>query len=90
MHLRVRIARREVATRSVHRCAGGDCDLPDLVPGSSGRRGACCYWQWVFTGRGVCSCPMCHWHSRPEVHRGAVRAGLRGQVREWNAGEREG
>jgi hypothetical protein len=87
---RVRVARREVAVRAVHRCAGRECDLPVPVPGWSGRRGDCCYWQWFFTGVNVCSCWMCHWHHRPEVRRAAVRAELRGVAREWNAGEREG
>jgi len=32
---------------------------------------------------------MCHWHRRPEVRRGAVRAELRGVTREWNAGDGE-
>lgn len=86
---RVRVARREVAVRAVHRCASGECDLPELVPGWSGGRGDRCYWQWLFTGRGVCSCWTCHWRTRPEVRRASVRAGLRGVTREWNAGGRE-
>ena len=87
--LYVRIARREVADRPVQRCAGRDCDLPDLVPGWSGRRGARCYWQWFFTGRDVCNCWMCHWHSRPEVRRAVVHAELRGVAREWNGGDQD-
>lgn len=86
----VRVARREVAARPVHRCAGRQCDLPNLVPGwTTGRIGRC-YWQWFFTGRGVCSCWMCHWRHRPEACRAAVRTELRAVVREWNGGEREG
>ncbi|MBN7296617.1 hypothetical protein [Mycobacteroides abscessus] len=81
---RVRVARGEVAVRAVHRCAGRDCDLPDLAPGWSIGRIGRCYWQWFFTGRGVCSCWMCHWRTRPEVHRAAVRTELRGVAREWN------
>lgn len=82
----VRVARREVADRPVPRCAGSVCDLPDVVPGWEPRRGAACYWQWFFAGHGICPCWMCHWHRRPEVQRATVRAELRGQVREWNAG----
>lgn len=86
---RVRVARREVAVRAVHRCAGRECDLPALDPGwSTGRIGRC-YREFVYTGRSVCACWMCHWHHRPEVRRAGVRAGLRGVAREWNAGERD-
>lgn len=86
---RVRIARREVAVRAVHRCAGRTCDLPALSPDWSIGRIGCCYHEFVYTGTNVCSCWMCHWKSRPEVRRGAVRTELRGVAREWNGGERE-
>lgn len=33
--LHVRIARREVVARPVHRCARRECDLPALDPGGS-------------------------------------------------------
>ena len=85
---RVRVARREVTVRAVHRCAGRVCDLPALdadwsTTGSIGR----CYWEFDFTGTNVCCCWMCHWLRRPEQRRAAVRAELRGVAREWNAGE---
>lgn len=83
---RVRLARREVAARPVHRCADSECDLPDLDPGWSIGRIGRCYWEFVYTGTNVCSCWMCHWHTRPEERRAAVRAELRGQMREWNSG----
>ncbi len=83
----VRVARREVTVRAVHRCAGRVCDLPALDPGwSTGRIGRCC-WEFAFTGTSVCCCWMCHWHRCPEVRRATVRAELRAVVREWNAGE---
>jgi hypothetical protein len=85
---RVRVARHEVTVRAVHRCAGGECDLPPLDPGWTIGRIGKCHWQFTYTGVNVCNCWMCHWHHRPEVRRGAVRAGLRGVAREWNAGER--
>ncbi|CDO07280.1 hypothetical protein [Mycolicibacterium cosmeticum] len=82
---RVRVARREVAVRVVHRCGGRDCDLPDLDPAwSTGQIGRC-YREFVFTATNVCSCWMCHWHSRPQVRRAALRAELRRAAREWNA-----
>lgn len=85
----VRVVRREVATRPVHRCAGHDeCDLPELVPGWVDTRHRC-RWEYTYTGRGVCSCWMCHWHRRPEVRRAAVRTELRAVAREWNAGASE-
>lgn len=84
---RVRVARREVAVRAVHRCGGGVCDLPALDPNWSTGRIGCCYWEFAYTGVSVCSCWMCHWRSRPEVRRATVRAELRGMAREWNAGE---
>ncbi|KMV14515.1 hypothetical protein ACT17_29925 [Mycolicibacterium conceptionense] len=86
---RVRVARREVAVRAVHRCAGRECDLPDLDPSWSIVRIGRCSHEFVYTGVSVCSCWMCHSHHRPEVRRAAVRAGLRGRVREWNAGDVE-
>lgn len=84
----VRVARREVAVVPVHRCASRDCDLPDLAPGWAD---AChrCRWEFTYTGRGICSCWMCHWHSKPERRRAAERAELRAVAREWNAGEAE-
>lgn len=87
---RVRVARREVSVVPVHRCAGRDCDLPALDPSWSIGRIGRCYYEFTFTGTNVCSCWMCHWHSRPEVRRAAVRAALRSAVREWNAGEQDG
>ncbi|OBF43958.1 hypothetical protein A5719_01870 [Mycolicibacterium peregrinum] len=87
---RVRVARREVAVRAVHRCAGRDaCDLADLYPGWTTGHIGYCYWEFLYTGRGVCSCWMCHWHHRPEQRRSTLRAELRAVVREWNGGERE-
>jgi hypothetical protein len=83
------VARREVAVRAIHRCAGRDCDLPDLDPAWSIGRIGCCYWNFVFTGTRVCSCWMCHWRQRPEVRRAAVRTELRGVARAWNAGAAE-
>lgn len=84
----VRIARREVAVIPVHRCPGGECDLPDLVAGWVDARSRC-YWQFTFTGRYICSCWMCHWHRRPGQRCAVVRAQLRAAAREWNGGERE-
>lgn len=83
---RVRVARREVAVRAVHRCAGGVCDLPALVPDWSGWRVGLCHWEFFYTGTNVCSCGMCHRHRRPEVPRGAVKVELRSVAREWNGG----
>jgi hypothetical protein len=80
---RVRVARREVAVRAVHRCAGRDCDLPDLDPGWADARSSC-RWEFVYTGTNVCSCWMCHWRHRSEERRAAVRARLRAVAREWN------
>lgn len=86
---RVRVARREVAVVPVHRCAGAECDLPALSPTwTTGRIGRC-YWEFVYTGTNVCSCWRCHWRTRPEERRAAVRAELRGVAREFNAGKRE-
>lgn len=82
---RVRVARREIAVRAVHRCADRECDLPDFDPDWTIGRIRCCYWEFVYTGTSICSCWMCHWHHRPEVRRAAVRTELRGVVREWNA-----
>ncbi|MEZ0385298.1 hypothetical protein [Mycobacterium sp. pW045] len=81
----VRIARREIAVVAAHRCGGPGCDLPDRFVGRAGR----CHWQLVYTGVKVCSCWMCHWHSRPEEGRSAVRSRLRDEARAWNAGLRE-
>lgn len=83
---RVRVARRELAVRAVHRCAGRDCALPDVGPGWTIGRIGRCYWEFRYTGTNVCSCWMCHWHSSPEVRRAAIRADLRAVAREWNAG----
>lgn len=83
---RVRVVRGEVAVRAVHRCAGGKCDLPDLNPGWTIGRIGRCYRQFTFTGRGICSCWMCHWHHRPEQRRAVVRTRLRAAACEWNAG----
>ncbi|GLP76380.1 hypothetical protein TUM20983_34900 [Mycobacterium antarcticum] len=82
---RVRVARREIAVRAFHRCAGRECDLPDLDPGWIIRRFGLCYWEFVYTGTNVCSCSMCHWRHRPEERRAAARARLRSMAREWNA-----
>ncbi|WP_162625490.1 hypothetical protein [Mycolicibacterium llatzerense] len=86
----VRMLRGEVAHHAVHLCDGDParCSLPDLEAGWTTGPGLC-RWEWTYTGHNWCSCWMCHWHSRLEVRRAAVRAELRGQVREWNAGERE-
>ncbi|WP_328357005.1 hypothetical protein OG976_01635 [Mycobacterium sp. NBC_00419] len=46
---RVRVASREVVVRAVHRCAGRDCDLFDLVPTWSISRIGRCYWEFRFT-----------------------------------------
>ena len=87
---RVRVHRREVAVHAVHRCAGRDaCDLPDLDPTWTIGRVGRCYHEFSYTGVSVCSCWMCHWHSRPEVHRASVRTGLRQVAREWNGGSEE-
>jgi hypothetical protein len=92
---RVRVARREVAVVPVHRCASRECDLPALDPGWAIGRVGRCYWEFRFTGTGtgtgtgICWCWMCHWHHRPEVRRGGVRAGLRTVAREWNGGDQE-
>lgn len=86
----VRVARREVSVVPVHRCAGRECDLPELVPDWSIGRIGLCHWEFTYTGTNVCGCWMCHWHSRPEQCRAAVRAELREVAREWNGGEWEG
>jgi hypothetical protein len=86
---RVRVARREIAVRAVHRCAGGECDLPALDPGWTIGRIGRCYWEFVYTGTNVCSCWMCHWRHRPESPRTAVRTQLRAKAREWNSRGRE-
>ena len=83
----VRVARREVAVIPDHRCAdGGECDLPGLVPGWTDTRHRC-RWQYTYTDAGVCSCWMCHWHSKPEQPRVAVRIALRAVARRWNGGD---
>lgn len=90
---RVRVARRELAARAVHRCAGSECDLPDLVAVWSIGRVGRCHWEFAYTGTNVCSCWMCHWHSRPEPRRssrGARRVELRGVGRRWNGGDAAG
>ncbi len=89
---RVCVARREVSVVPVHRCADRERDLPHLDPGWSIGRVRRCYWQWLFTGTGVCSCWMCHWPKRRHPRRsgrGARRAQLDGVVREWNGGDEE-
>jgi len=86
---RVRVARREIAVRAVHRCPGPECDLPALDPDWSIGRIGRCYHEFTYTGVNVCSCRMCHWHSRPEVRRAAVRGELRAVAREWNGGDGE-
>lgn len=83
----IRVVRREISVVAVHRCAGGDCDLPALVPGWPDRGGDRCRWEFAFTGTNVCCCWMCHWCSRPEQPRAAVRAALRGVAHAWNAGD---
>ncbi|SHR63612.1 Uncharacterised protein [Mycobacteroides abscessus subsp. massiliense] len=83
----VRAARREATVVPVHRCAGRECDLPELDPGWSIGRIGCCYWEFAYTGVSVCSCWMCHWHRRREARRAAVRTELRGAARDWNGGE---
>jgi len=86
---RVRVARREVAVVPVHRCAGHDCDLPGVDPCWTIGRIGLCHWEFTYTGTNVCSCWMCHWHSRPDERRAAVRAELRALAREWNGGDGE-
>lgn len=86
---RVRVARREIAVRAVHHCAGRGCDLPDLDPDWTIGRVGRCYWDFVYTGVNVCSCWMCHWRRHPEQRRAVTRTGLRAVAREWNAGVRE-
>lgn len=89
---RVRATRREVSVVPVHRCAGRECDLPQLDPDWSIGRTGRCYWQWIFTGVEVCSCWMCHWPKRRQPRRsgrGARRVQLRGVAREWNGGDGE-
>lgn len=81
----VRAARREISVVAVHYCGGHRCDLPDRSADGRTR----CYWQFVFTGRGVCSCWMCHWHRRPQIHRSVVRARLRDVACAWNRGDQE-
>ncbi|GAA1482489.1 hypothetical protein GCM10009624_29290 [Gordonia sinesedis] len=84
---RVRVARRELAVHAVHRCAGRECDLPDLVADWSIGRVGRCYWEFAYSGINVCSCWMCHWRSRPEPRRssrGARRVELRGVARRWS------
>jgi len=82
---RVRVARREISVVAVHRCGGRDCDLP--ARGAGGRTR--CHWEFAYTGDGVCSCWMCHWHHRTEDRRSAVRTRLRDEARAWNGGDRE-
>lgn len=87
---RVRVARRELAVHAVHRCAGRECDLPDLVADWSLGRVGRCYWEFAYSGINVCSCWMCHWRSRPEHRRssrGARGVELRGVARRWNGGD---
>jgi hypothetical protein len=87
---RVRVARREIAVRAVHRCAGLDeCDLPGLSSAWTIGRIGRCYREFTFTGTNVCCCWMCHWHWRPEVRRARVCAELRGVARDWNGGTRD-
>ena len=85
----VRMARGEVSAYPVHRCAGRECDLPDLVPGWADRGGEVCRWEPFQEDQNWCSCWMCHWHHRPEVRRAADRARLRDVVRAWNGGDDE-
>jgi hypothetical protein len=52
---------------------------PTPIPAAAG--------DFTYTGTGICSCWMCHWHRRPEVHRAAVRTALRSGAHAWNGSD---
>jgi len=75
----VSLARGDLAALANHDHRDGACDLPDLR--SLGRldferrigERTKCWWEFAFTGTGVCSCWMCHAGPQRRADRRAAR-----------------
>lgn len=80
--LHVRIARRNVPYAEVHDHTDGVCDLPDpyIYDRQWSGRGHC-HWTWVFDGRGICPCNMCHGGDYHRADRRADRQRIHRQLR---------
>jgi hypothetical protein len=88
--LHVRVARGDLGHTAVHDHRDGVCDLPDPFDGDALWRGpGHCHWRWLWDGRGLCPCELCHGGAARRRQRRAerqqVRRDLRGEALSWAA-----
>lgn len=89
----VRISTGYLKSKPVHRHEDGYCDLIALK--DWGRDSSKCYWEFVYDGRNVCACNLCHgaygeYSARRDRHKTRVDV-LRwkaeysgsGEIQEW-------
>lgn len=81
--LRVRVARGDISRAEVHDHTDGMCDLPcpldlDALWAWRGH----CHRTWLWDGRGVCSCELCHGGIAKRRERRSERQRVRREVRD--------
>lgn len=87
--LRVRVARGDISRAEVHDHTNDVCDLPDLhdrdlVWGGAGH----CHWTWLWDGRGLCPCELCHGGAAQRQERRLERQRVRRELRDLALGWR--
>ena len=79
----VRLVRGDIPRVEVHDHADGVCDLPTPYSlAALGHRGGHCHWDWLWDGRGLCSCEMCHCGDLHRRERPADRQQTRRELRD--------
>ena len=80
--LHVRVARGDIARLAVHDHTDGVCDLSDPRDRDAlWRERGHCHWTWLWDGRGLCPCELCHGGDAHRRERRADRQRMRRELR---------